>query len=106
MIPELLDIYQRWLKPIQTHHAAFTTMEGMAEFIVENVLADDENFQNYLTTFMGTDMSAYRVRKSMGKDFTKIVYDKFSKDAFGMLLDNPPTTKELKDPEKFLTRIQ
>ena len=42
----------------------------------------------------------------MGKDFTKIVYDKFSKDAFGMLLDNPPTTKELKDPEKFLTRIQ
>lgn len=106
MIPELLDIYQRWLKPIQTHHAAFTTMEGMAEFIVENVLADDENFQNYLTTFMGTDMSAYRVRKSMGKDFTKIVYDKFSKDAFSMLLDNPPTTKELKDPEKFLSRIQ
>jgi len=34
MIPQLLAIYQRWLKPIQTHHAAFTTMEGMAEFAV------------------------------------------------------------------------
>ena len=106
MIPELLDIYQRWLKPIQTHHAAFTTMEGMAEFMVENILNDDENFQNYLTTFMGTDMSAYRVRKSMGKDFTKVVYDKYSKNAFNILLDNPPTTKELKDPNLFLQRIK
>lgn len=106
MIPELLDIYQRWLKPIQTHHAAFTTMEGMADFMVENVLNEDENFQNYLTTFMGTDMSAYRVRKSLGKDFTKAVYEKFSKDTFNILLDNPPTTKELKEPERFLSRIQ
>ena len=106
MIPELLDIYQRWLKPIQTHHAAFTTMEGMADFMVENILNEDENFQNYLTTFMGTDMSAYRVRKSLGKDFTKAVYEKFSKDTFNILLDNPPTTKELKEPERFLSRIQ
>ena len=106
MIPELLDIYQRWLKPIQTHHAAFTTMEGMAEFMVENILNKDENFQNYLTTFMGTDMSAYRVRKSLGKDFTKAVYEKFSKDTFNILLENPPTTKELKEPERFLSRIQ
>ena len=106
MIPELLDIYQRWLKPIQTHHAAFTTMEGMAEFMVENILNEDENFQNYLTTFMGTDMSAYRVRKSLGKDFTKAIYEKFSKDTFNILLENPPTTKELKEPERFLSRIQ
>ena len=105
MIPELLDIYQRWLKPIQAHHAAFTTMEGMAEFMVENILSDDENFQNYLTTFMGTDMSSYRVRKSMGKDFTKAVYEKYSTDTFQMLIDNPPTTKELKEPEQFLSRI-
>ena len=105
MIPELLDIYQRWLKPIQTHHAAFTTMEGMAEFMVENILSEDENFQNYLTTFMGTDMSAYRVRKSLGKDFTKAIYEKFSKDTFNILLENPPTTKELKEPERFLSRI-
>ena len=106
MIPELLDVYQRWLKPIQTHHAAFTTMEGMAEFMVENILNEDENFQNYLTTFMGTDMSSYRVRKSMGKDFTKQVFEKYSKETFKMLIENPPTTKELKDPEQFLSRIR
>ncbi|MFB5621113.1 MAG: hypothetical protein ACE5RC_08305, partial [Nitrosopumilus sp.] len=73
-IPELLDIYKRWLAPIQRHHAAFTTMEGMAGFAIENILKDDKDFQNYLTTFMGTDFSSYQVRKSMGKDFTKIVY--------------------------------
>ena len=52
MIPELPDIYQRWLQPIQEHHAAFSTMEGMAEFTVQNVLQDDDDFQNYLTTFL------------------------------------------------------
>ena len=57
IIPELPDIYQRWLQPIQEHHAAFSTMEGMAEFTVQNVLQDDDDFQNYLTTFMGTDFS-------------------------------------------------
>lgn len=104
-IPELPDIYQRWLKPIQTHHAAFTTMEGMAEFMVEGILNEDRDFQNYLTTFMGTDMSAYTVRKSLGRDFTKKIYEKFSKDTFEILLYNPPTTKELKEPEQFLNRL-
>ena len=51
-VPGLLDIYQRCLLPIQKHHAAFTTMEGIAEFSVQNILADDIDFQNYLTTFM------------------------------------------------------
>ncbi len=106
MAPELLDIYQRWLKPIQSHHAAFTTMEGMAEFAVQNILKDDENFQNYLTTFMGTDYTSYRIRKSMGKDFTDVIYQKFEKDAFQMLIDNPPSTRELKDPQLYLKRIQ
>ncbi|MBT7781177.1 MAG: hypothetical protein HN756_04910, partial [Nitrosopumilus sp.] len=27
-IPQLLDIYKKWLVPIQQHHAAFTAMEG------------------------------------------------------------------------------
>ena len=76
MIPQLLDIYQRWLKPIQTHHAAFTTMEGMAEFAVQSILKDDSDFQNYLSTFMGTDFSSYQVRKSLGKDFTKEIFEK------------------------------
>jgi len=65
MIPQLLDIYQRWLKPIQTHHASFTIMEGMAEFAVQNILKDDNDFQNYLETFADSDITAYQVRKSM-----------------------------------------
>ena len=72
MVPELLEIYQRWLKPIQSHHAAFTVMEGMAEFAVESILGDDVDFAAYLSTFAGTDISSYRVRKSMGRDFTKM----------------------------------
>ena len=37
IVPELSDIYQRWLLPIQAHHAAFSTMEGIAEFSVQNI---------------------------------------------------------------------
>jgi hypothetical protein len=106
MVPQLLDIYQRWLRPIQTHHAAFTTMEGMAEFAVQNILKDDPDFQNYLSTFMGTDFSSYQVRKSMGRDFTKEIYQKYGKETFKMLMQNPPSTIELKDPQRYLKRIQ
>lgn len=106
MIPKLLDIYQRWLKPIQTHHAAFTTMEGMAEFAVQNILKDDEDFQNYLTTFMGTDPTTYQIRKSMGKDFAQAIYEKHGKESFKMMIKNPPSTLELKDPQLYLKRVQ
>jgi len=106
MIPKLLDVYQRWLKPIQTHHAAFTTMEGMAEFAVQNILKDDKDFQNYLTSFMGTDFSAYQVRKSIGRDFTQAVYEKHGKASFKMLIEIPPSTVELKDPQRYLKRVQ
>jgi len=104
MIPQLLDIYQRWLKPIQAHHAAFTTMEGMAEFIVQNMLKDDADFLHYLTSFAGTDISSYQVRKSLGKDFTKMVFEKFGKKTFEMLISDPPSTKELKEPTLYLKR--
>ena len=103
-IPGLLDIYQRWLLPIQKHHAAFTTMEGIAEFSVQNILSSDIDFQNYLTTFMGTDFSSYQVRKSMGKDFTAKIYEKFGPKSFKFLIEKPPSTKELKDPELYLKR--
>ena len=104
-IPQLLDIYKRWLVPIQQHHAAFTTMEGMAGFAIENILKDDQDFQNYLTTFMGTDFSSYQVRKSMGKDFTKTIYGKLGKDTFKKLIENPPDTRELKDPQLYLKKL-
>ena len=105
MIPQLLDIYQRWLKPIQIHHAAFTTMEGMAEFAVQNILKDDKDFQNYLVTFANTDITTYQVRKSMGKDFTEAVFAKLGKNTYRTLIENPPTTRELKNPEIYLQRL-
>ncbi len=105
LIPQLLDIYKKWLVPIQQHHAAFTAMEGMASFAIENILKDDDDFQNYLTTFMGTDISSYQVRKSMGKDFTRIVYEKLGKDTFKKMIEIPPNTRELKDPQLYLKKM-
>lgn len=105
MIPLLLDIYQRWLKPIQIHHAAFTIMEGMAEFAVQNILRDDTDFQNYLVTFANTDITTYQIRKSMGKDFTEAVFAKLGKNTYRTLIENPPTTRELKNPEIYLQRL-
>lgn len=104
-IPQLLEIYKKWLVPIQQHHAAFTAMEGMAGFAIENILKDDKDFQNYLTTFMGTDFSSYQVRKSMGKDFTKAVYEKIGKDTFKKMIEIPPNTRELKDPQLYLKKL-
>ena len=104
-IPELLGIYKKWLVPIQQHHAAFTAMEGMAGFAIENILKGDKDFQNYLTTFMGTDFSSYQVRKSMGKDFTKIIYEKLGKSTFKKIIEIPPSTKELKDPQTYLNKL-
>ncbi|MGI0047522.1 MAG: hypothetical protein ACREBB_10120 [Nitrosotalea sp.] len=105
VIPQLLDIYQKWLKPIQTHHAAFTLMEGMAEFAVRNILKNDQDFHNYLVTFANTDISSYQVRKSMGMDFTEYVSNTIGKDAYKILIEKPPTTRELKNPESYLERI-
>ena len=105
-IPQLLDIYKKWLVPIQQHHAAFTAMEGMAAFAIENILKDDKDFQNYLTTFMGTDFSAYQVRKSMGKDFTKTIYEKLGINTFKKMIEIPPNTKELKDPQLYLKKLR
>jgi hypothetical protein len=105
MLPQLLDIYQRWLGPIQRHHAAFSTMEGMAEFCVQNILKDDSDFARYLTTFMGTDISSYQIRKHMGKDLVAAAYSKIGKPAFSVLIQNPPTTRELKDPQLYLKGI-
>ena len=104
-IPELLGIYKKWLIPIQQHHAAFTAMEGMAAFTIENILKDDQDFQNYLTTFMGTDFSSYQVRKSMGKEFTKTTYEKLGKEVFKKIITTPPSTREIKEPQLYLKRL-
>ena len=105
-IPSLEEIYKKWLKPIQAQHAVFTTMEGMAEFVVQQILKDDADFQNYLTTFVGTNYSNYSVKKSTGKEFTQRVFDTYHKDTFLKLITDPPNTRELKDPQLYLNRIK
>ena len=105
-IPGLLEIYMEWLKPIQRHHSAFTTMEGMAALAIEHILKDDEDFAKYLGTFMGTDFSTYRIRKNMGKEFAKVVYETRGTDAFRVMIDNLPTTRELKDPSQYIQRTK
>jgi len=104
-VPQLSGIYKRWLVPIQQHHAAFTAMEGMAAFAVESILKDDADFRTYLATFMGTDFSSYQVRRSMGRDFVRAVFEKHGRGAFKKIIDSPPTTRELKDPRAYLDRI-
>ena len=105
-IPSLEEIYKRWLKPIQEQHAIFTTMEGMAEFVVQQILKDDADFQNYLTTFVGTNYSDYSVKKSTGKEFTQNVFNVHGKGTFSKLIKDPPNTRELKDPQLYLNRIK
>jgi hypothetical protein len=80
-------------------------MEGMAEFCVQNILSEDEDFAQYLNQFMGTDISSYQVRKHMGKDLTRAAYNKYGKETFQILIQNPPNTRELKDPQLYLKRI-
>ncbi len=106
LIPSLEEIYKRWLKPIQAQHAVFTTMEGMAEFVVQQILKDDADFQNYLTTFVGTNYSDYSVKKSTGKEFTENIFNVYGKDTFLKLITDPPNTKELKDAQLYLNRIK
>ena len=106
LIPSLEEIYKKWLKPIQAQHAIFTTMEGMAEFVVQQILKDDVDFQNYLTTFVGTNYSDYSVKKRTGKEFTQRIFDVYDKDTILKLITNPPNTRELKDPQLYLNRIK
>jgi hypothetical protein len=41
----------------------------------------------------------------MGKDFTEVVFAKLGKDTYRVLIEKPPTTKELKNPESYLQKL-
>ena len=38
------------------------------------------------------------------KELTEKVFNKFGKDAFRFLIEKPPSTRELKEPELYLKR--
>jgi uncharacterized protein (DUF2342 family) len=54
---------------------------------------------------MGTDFSSYQVRKSLGKEFTKIIYQRLGKNTFKQLIETLPNTRELKEPQLYINRI-
>lgn len=105
MIPQLPEIYRRWLKPRQQQHAAMTVIQGMASFAIRNILKDDSDFKNYLSVFKGTDLGSFMAQKNMGINFAETIYDKLGKEAFKKLIDEPPDTLELKDSQLYLKRI-
>ncbi|MDH3277186.1 MAG: hypothetical protein OEL77_09605 [Nitrosopumilus sp.] len=105
MIPELSDIYKRWLKPRQQQYAAMTVIQGMANVVIKNILKDDEDFKNYLSVFKGTDFDTFQSQKNVGINFTEVIYDKLGRESFRKLVQNPPNTLELKDSQLYLNRI-
>ncbi|MBA4454352.1 MAG: hypothetical protein ACO2Y5_03395 [Nitrosopumilaceae archaeon] len=105
MIPQLPEIYRRWLKPRQQQHAAMTVIQGMASFAIRNILKDDPDFKNYLSVFKGTDLTSFTAQKNMGINFAETIYGKLGKQAFKKLIDEPPDTLELKDSQLYLKRI-
>ncbi len=105
MIPQLSDIYRRWLKPRQNQYSAMTVIQGMANVVIRNILKEDPDFKNYLSVFKGTDLSAFHAQKNVGINFTEAVYAKLGKEAFKKLIDDPPNTLELKDSQLYLNRI-
>ncbi len=106
MIPQLSEIYHRWLKPRQDQYAALTVIQGMANVVIKNILKDDSDFKNYLSVFKGTDLVSFQAQKNLGIGFAESVFEKLGKDVFKKLIDDPPNTLELKDPQLYLSRIQ
>jgi hypothetical protein len=106
MIPQLSDIYKRWLKPRQDQYSAMTVIQGMASVVIKNTLKDDPDFKNYLSVFKGMDVSTFQAQKNVGIGFTEEIFEKLGKDSFKKLIDDPPNTLELKDSQLYLKRIQ
>jgi len=106
MIPQLSDIYRRWLKPRQQQYAAMTVIQGMANFAIKNILRNDSDFKNYLAVFKGTDLNTFQAQNSLGVNFAESIYTKLGKEAFKKLIEDPPNTLELKDSQLYLNRVK
>ena len=105
MIPQLSDIYRRWLKPRQQQYSAMTVIQGMAHFVIKNILNEDPDFKNYLSVFKGMDFNAFQAQKNVGTNFTEGLYAKLGKGLFKKLIEDHPNTIELKDSQLYLDRV-
>jgi len=106
MIPQLSDIYSRWLKPRQQQYSAMTVIQGMASFVIRNILKDDQDFKNYLFVFKGTDLNTFQAQSNVGIRFTETIFSNLGKKTFTKLIEDPPNTLELKDSQLYLNRIK
>lgn len=104
-VPKLTDLYMEWLPHIQRHHAAFTVMEGMAAYTLKNILENDSDYLEYKNTFMPASTTTYQVRKDMGTEFVEYLVKSMGDASFAKMLDTPPSTAELKDPAKYIQRV-
>ncbi len=105
LMPEITSIYKEWLSPIQQHHAAFSVMEGMAEYAVHRILDEDPDYAKYAATFSAPGSDSYQTRKEMGQGFVEYVTGAMGQGAFRTMVDSPPTTMELKHPGRYVQRI-
>ncbi len=104
MIPQLSDIYRRWLKPRQQQYSAMTVIQGMASFMVRNILKKDPDFKNYLFVFKGTNFSSFQAQTNVGIQFTETLFTKLGKVVFKRLIEEPPNITELKDSQLYLNK--
>ena len=105
MIPELSDIYSRWLEPRQKQYSAMMVIQGMANFVIKRILKDDEDFKNYLSILKGTDFNTFSSQKNLGITFVESIYEKFGTSSFRKLISEPPNALELKDSQLYFDRI-
>ena len=105
MIPELSGIYNEWLKPRQDQYSAMMIIQGMATFVIKKILKDDPDFKNYLTVFKGMDLNSFESQKNLGINFVETIYDNLGTNAFKKIIQNPPDTLEIKDPQLYLDKL-
>ena len=105
MLPQLSDIYHRWLKPRQDQYSALTTIQGMANLVIRNILSDDPDFKNYLKVFKGTDLNTFQAQKNLGIEFSEKIYQQLDKEVFKKWIEEPPDTLELKNSQLYLKRV-
>jgi hypothetical protein len=105
MIPQLSEIYSQWLKPRQDQYSAMMIIQGMANFVIKKTLKGDPDFENYLTVFKGIDWNIFESQKNLGINFVDAIYDNLGVNSFEKIIQNPPDTLEIRDPQLYLEKL-
>ncbi len=106
MLPQLITIYKKWLELIRIQHVIFSIMGNISEFSVCSILKKDKNFHDYITIFVGTDVSSYQTKKTTCKTFIETIFNRFGRNSFKILMEQIPTIKELNEPGLYINKIK